>query len=80
MALEYLPRPREKNRPNARGGSITIEPQAPSKRLDLDLQVDALLIRIKKMNFKEVLDALGIRKLKNADPSKPMTTKSITAT
>lgn len=35
--LEYLPKARDIGRPNARGGAITLEPQAPSERLDVDL-------------------------------------------
>ena len=75
--MDYLPKARDKGRPNARGGSIMIEPQAPSDRLDKDLQVDELLTQIKKMNLEQVLDALGIRPLHRIDPNKPMTSRTI---
>ena len=31
---EYLPLPRTKDNPNARGGAINVQPQAPNHRLD----------------------------------------------
>jgi hypothetical protein len=58
--IDYLPRARTKANPNARGGAITIEPHAPSPRLDRALQFESVYEQQKRLSLRELLVKMGI--------------------
>ena len=61
--VDYLPIPRDKTNPHARGGAIAIQPEAPSPRLDSALDIKEMLNESKALSLDDILDIVGIRPL-----------------
>ena len=56
--VEYLPMPRTKHNPNARGGAIAVHPVAPTERLDYYKKSK----KLPKMDLYDLMIDLGIIK------------------
>lgn len=63
--IDYIPKPRDKQNPNARGGAIYILAEAPSDRLDNALYYDEAKAKIKSMTLIQMLFKFGILKEEN---------------
>ena len=75
--IAYLPSPRSKANPNARGGAIQIQPQAPNPRLDSTLNFDRLSRKHSKFRLLDLLESLGIEEAPQPGDGKPVTSKTV---
>ena len=73
--INYLPRARTKANPNARGGAITIEPHAPSPRLDRAMQFENIYEQQKRLSLRELLVKMGIEE--GSSPNKIKTISKV---
>jgi len=75
--IAYLPSPRSKDNPNARGGAIQIQPLAPNARLDSTLNFDRLSRKHAKFRLLDLLVSLGIEEAPQPGDGKPITIKTV---
>jgi hypothetical protein len=75
--IEYLPLPRTRANPNARGGAITVQPKAPTIRLDKTLAYRSSPQKYGNLLLYDIMADLGILERPRVGEGKPITSKKV---